>query len=250
MIPDFLQAFAPELERHALPSIRITATPLPTDEPASAASKFRGLPQLPRTIPYPTDANGQPLLMLAQINLAEVPANDFLPAAGLLQFYVPAQEWYNMEDARVLYIGPEHEGAETQQDFSFLPATHYDESPIYCEHRLTFALVTEYGGLEDCRFAVGFNGLDGYEYEETLPKAQQEVFSNFLDASGHKLGGYAMFTQGDPREVDTAPAVQLLQIDVDEEIMFGDSGVAHFFIAEQDLRNREFNKAYFYWDCC
>jgi uncharacterized protein YwqG len=42
----------------------------------------------------------------------------------------------------------------------------------------------------------------------------------------------------------------LLQIDTDNEIMFGDSGVANVFINEDDLKKKKFDKAYFNWDCC
>ncbi|WBO86384.1 YwqG family protein [Hymenobacter yonginensis] len=251
IIPDFLQPFRAELERHALESIKATARPRPTPGPPSAASKFRGLPLLPLSMAYPRQQNGTPLLLLAQINLAELPANTLLPAAGLLQFYIPAQDWYDMEEAQVRYIGPEHLGAEYQQDFSFLPANHDEESPINCEHDLTFEATLEYGGLDDERFALNFNGLNGYDFEETLPEKDKEAFSKLLSGAGHKIGGYAYFTQGDPHAYSKGAAeVQLLQIDIDEQIMFGDSGVAHFFITEEALKNREFDKAYFYWDCC
>lgn len=251
VIPDFLQPFKAELEGHALESIKVTAHPRHTPGPPSAASKFRGLPLLPPTTAYPRQQNGVPLLLLAQINLAELPANGLLPAAGLLQFYIPAQDWYDMDEAQVRYIGPEHLDAEFQQDFSFLPADHYEESPIYCEHDLTFEATLEYGSLEDERFDMLFNGLSGYDYEETLSVPEKEAFSELLAGTGHKIGGYASFTQGDPHAYSKGAAeVQLLQIDIDEQIMFGDSGIAHFFITEEALKKREFGKAYFYWDCC
>lgn len=251
VIPEFLQPFAAQLESHALESIKVLAQPRAAAGPPSAKSKFLGLPLLPGTIPYPRQQSGTPLLLLAQINLAELPVNSLLPAAGLLQFYMPAQDWYDMEESKVLYIGPEHLDTDLQQDFSFLPANHYEESPIYCEHDLAFEAVMEYGSLEDERFDMNFNGLNGYDYEETLPEQNKAAFSNLLSGTGHKIGGYAYFTQGDPHAYDKNGAeVQLLQIDIDEQIMFGDSGVAHFFIDEQALKNREFDKAYFYWDCC
>ncbi|UOQ71188.1 YwqG family protein [Hymenobacter cellulosilyticus] len=252
MIPEFLAPFAEQLQRHALPSIKIKATPLHKQGPASAGSKFGGLPFLPQSIAYPRDEKGLPLLLLAQINLAELPATNWLAAAGMLQFYASAQELADMEDAKVLYINPAQLAEEMQQDFSFFPANHYDESPVYCEHSLQFELTTEYGGLEDSRFTIDFGSLNAQDFRKKLPMERKKQFEKFFDSDGHKLGGYATFTQGDPR--DYAPEgdndVQLLQIDIDEQIMFGDSGVAHFFIAPQALQNGEFDKAYFYWDCC
>lgn len=254
MIPEFLQPFAAQLEKYALPSIKIKATPLAADGPPSQASKFGGLPFLPVSLLYPSQPDGAPLLLLAQINLSELPANQLLPPAGLLQFYVSAHEWYDYDNelSRVLFIEPAQLGEVGQTDFSFLPTDHTDDSPINGEHHLAFAAATEYGGLEDERFTFHFDGLAGYEFEEKLPEAEQQVFSALLSGAGHKLGGYAYFTQGDPRTFSPGLAgdMQLLQIDIDDRIMFGDSGVAHFFIEEQALRNREFDKAYFYWDCC
>ncbi|TGE28356.1 YwqG family protein [Hymenobacter metallicola] len=252
MIPDFLAPFAEQLRQHALQSIKIKATPLGKNGPGSAASKFGGLPFLPLSVAYPRDENGKPLLLLAQINLAELPATEWLPAAGLLQFYVPTDLGYETGESQVLYLGPEQLGEEMQQDFSFLPADHYNENPVRGEHRLAFALTTEYGGLEDARFTVDFNGRTARAYNSRLPRAQKQEFNKLFGGEGHKLGGYALFTQGDPRAYtpEMAKDVQLLQIDLDEHIMFGDSGVAHFFISAQALQNREFDKAYFYWDCC
>lgn len=252
MIPDFLAPYAAQLEQYKLESIKINATPLDTDRPASADSKFRGLPYLPLAIPYPVDEAGTPMLLLAQINLQDLPDNGMLPAAGLLQFYIAAHDWYDMDQSKVLYIKPEQLQAPTQEDYSFLPPNHYEDSPIYCEHQLTFERALEYGSAHDQRFQLEFNGMDSYDYAETLPEAEQEAFQELLNGDGHKLGGYACFTQEDPRQHQDAPTidVQLLQIDVDEEIMFGDSGVAHFFIDEQALKEGRFEEAYFYWDCC
>ncbi|UOQ64529.1 YwqG family protein [Hymenobacter volaticus] len=252
MIPEFLQPFADQLEQYKLESIKIKATPLEADQPASAASKFRGLPHLPASVPYPVDNDRKPMLLLAQINLQELPSNTFLPAAGLLQFYISAVDYVDMGQSKVLYIKPEQLEAEIRNDYSFLPPSHYDDSPVYCEHKLAFEKTTEYRGNQDYRFQLKFNGLESYDYAETLNELEQKSFADFLDGTGHKLGGYAFFTQGDPHqyEAESSGEVQLLQIDIDEKIMFGDSGVAHFFIAEQALKEERFEEAYFYWDCC
>jgi uncharacterized protein YwqG len=252
MIPDFLAPFAPQLEQYKLESIKIKAAPLETDRPASADSKFRGLPYLPLAIPYPVDEAGAPMLLLAQINLQDLPTNGMLPAKGLLQFYISAVDYFDMDLSKVLYIKPEQLETEIRKDYSFLSPNHYDDSPINCEHQLKFKRVIENGSTEDYRFNLKFDGLEGYEYAETLTENDEKLFEQFLDSDGHKLGGYASFTQEDPRQHQVAPNidVQLLQIDVDEEIMFGDSGVAHFFIDEQALKEGRFEEAYFYWDCC
>ncbi|UOG73012.1 YwqG family protein [Hymenobacter tibetensis] len=252
MIPDFLAPFATQLEQYKLESIKIMAKPLKTDLCVSIASNFGGLPYLPFAAQYPTEPNGKPLLLLAQINLSELPTNDLLPKDGLLQFYMPAHDWGYTDYARVLYISFDQLQTEIRTDYSFLLPTHYKDSPIACEHKLIFEKTFEYGATQDCRFGANFNGLDSHEFVDTLTKVEQDIFYGFLSSNGHKLGGYASFTQDDPRENDSQSGidVQLLQIDVDKKIMFGDAGIAHFFINEQALKDGRFKEAYFYWDCC
>ena len=99
---------------------------------------------------------------------------------------------------------------------------------------------------------MAFDDKDYDEYQETLSKAQQEELDTYCYNTGHKIGGYAFFTQSDPRDCspNQSTDVLLLQIDTDEEIMFGDGGVAHLFISPEALKNQQFDQAYFQWDCC
>ena len=65
--------------------------------------------------------------------------------------------------------------------------------------------------------------------------------------------GYPAFTQSDPRYYNKEYSkynTLLLQIDTDENIMWGDSGVANFFIDKEDLENNNFNNILYNWDCC
>ena len=73
---------------------------------------------------------------------------------------------------------------------------------------------------------------------------------------GHKIGGYPAFTQEDPRDIpkEDDHDILLLQIDTDNigerEIMWGDSGVANFFISRENLKQRNFQDVIYTWDCC
>lgn len=44
----------------------------------------------------------------------------------------------------------------------------------------------------------------------------------------------------------------LLQLDTDDSIdmMWGDAGVANFFIRKEDLLKLDFTKVYYTFDCC
>jgi uncharacterized protein YwqG len=78
---------------------------------------------------------------------------------------------------------------------------------------------------------------------------EADEFYDYADNCGSKVGGYAFFTQSDSRDV-TQDWVLLLQLDSDAHIMWGDCGVANWFIRREDLIARQFNRILFTWDCC
>ena len=251
MIPAFLEQFKTQIEKYKPDTGRIFATPLRNGETLSLKqSKFPGQPYLPVDIVYPKSKDGTHMIMLAQINFAETPELENYPTQGILQLFVSPQEWYDMKDYQILF----HEDTEKkyQTIFSFLTTDLYEESPIYCEHKLAFKKETQYGGREDFRFQMDFNGKDYFDFQETLPKHQQEEMDNLFYIIGHKIGGYEYFTQSDPRNYNenSKNDVLLFQIDTDDGIMFGDCGVANVFININDLKNKKFDKVYFNWDCC
>lgn len=87
-----------------------------------------------------------------------------------------------------------------------------------------------------------------------------ETYHDHFGSTGHKLGGYPFFTQADPRQYDENihDYVLLFQMDSDydykdgeqgKDIMWGDVGVANFFICPEDLKNKDFSKVLYNWDC-
>ncbi len=71
----------------------------------------------------------------------------------------------------------------------------------------------------------------------------------YVKDQGHKIGGYPFFTQTDPREWEEKYQqhdILLLQIDTDDSlnIMWGDSGVANFFIKKRRFVNSKFFQCY------
>jgi uncharacterized protein YwqG len=253
MIPEFLERFRPQIEKYKLDTVRILAQPIKNGQTLNIIqSKFLGRPYIPKSQSYPICSDGTPMIMLAQINFSEIPELENYPTSGILQLFVHPTDWYNMSNRDYKILFHESNNEDYLTDFNFLTDNLYEESPVYCEHSLTFKKEIEYGGREDFRFQMDFDGLDYFDFQEKLPKAQQEQLDNLFYITGHKIGGYAYFTQSDPRDYNknTKNDVLLLQIDTDEQIMFGDSGVANLFINLDDLKNKNFNKAYFNWDCC
>src|SRR5688572_92918 len=53
-------------------------------------SKLRGIPYYPKDSPWPVDVEDKPLVMLVQINFAEMPMLPGYPTEGILQLYISA----------------------------------------------------------------------------------------------------------------------------------------------------------------
>jgi uncharacterized protein YwqG len=72
-------------------------------------------------------------------------------------------------------------------------------------------------------------------------------------SNGHKIGGFAFFTQVDPRyrDKDISEYSLLFQLDSDQKngLMWGDAGVANFFIHPKDLKSGNLEKLVYNWDC-
>lgn len=238
------------------PYIRVRANP---ERPTSRwESKVGGLPYWPKEAPYPTAADGRPLFFLAQLNFADMPALKPFPTSGIVQFYIYDDELYGMDfdngenqaNFRILYFSAPLLDEKDLQTTLPLPAD-YDLLPHHPEHSypLTFETVVEVAPITDYRFWQHF-GADFFLQFGEREWELQDAAGRAVRSDGHKVGGYAYFTQDDPRRSDD-PMLLLFQLDSDEDmdLMWGDIGVGHFFIREQDLIARRFDRVLYDWDC-
>ncbi|MBG6131616.1 uncharacterized protein YwqG [Aquimarina sp. EL_43] len=255
MIPDFLKKFESDLKKYEREFIRIKAKPrkekLLEDNLELTDSKFLGFPFFPKEKEYPKDKNGKSMIMIAQLNFEQIPKLEHFPENGILQLFLSPTDWYD-EDSKIIYHSKEELSKQALADFSFLSINDYEEMPIYKLHQLSFEKGIDKGGSEDSQFDYLFDETDYWEFTESLNEEQEKQFGEYFDSTGHKIGGYAEFTQSDPRDynVEQRNDIQVLQIDIDDHIMFGDSGIGHIFINKENLIKEDFSKAYFYWDCC
>lgn len=254
-LPRELEKYRDKLEESVKPFIRITAEKGKT---LAWESKFGGNPYLPLGYEYPKDPEGNPLRLLAQINFEEMPDIGMFPLQGILQLYISAgDDVYGMdfdqptsqEKFRVVYI-PEviKDYSRLVKDFGFV-GDDGEYLPIEAESKLQFKVEYAPVGTGDFRFEKLFNTTAYNLLEDELYEWYEKQYSS----AGHKMGGYAYFTQSDPRDYDYKEYdILLLQIDTDCEadIMWGDSGVANFFIRPEDLKNLDFSKVLYNWDCC
>jgi len=254
MIPDFLKKYESELKKYEREFVKITAKPIQgnilEDSLGIQESKFLGKPFFSLDKEYPKDLNNKPMILIAQLNFEEIPKLKDYPEEGILQLFLSSDDWY--DDYKIVYHTKEELNRSRIEDFSFLSEKNYDDSPVYMVHSLSFEKSIDKGCSEDSQFDFQFDGLDYWEFVESLEGDKEEEMDDFFNARIHKIGGYADFTQSDPRSYEEGKSndIQVLQIAVDDEIMFGDSGVGHIFINRENLKNKDFSKAYFYWDCC
>lgn len=150
----------------------------------------------------------------------------------------------NQAGFRVIY----HETIEPMIAEDELPTYDEDEMmmPGAQQVKMHFTQKTQPISLEDFRaqhlpdeVAEQYDAWDDYielHYNEPL----------------HQVGGYAFFTQTDPREYEYSDyTVMLLQIDsqMDLDLLWGDVGIANFFVTEEQLKNRDFSRVLYNWDC-
>ena len=252
-----------EMEKHrrlveatVIPYVKVEAVPADNLKPWD--SKFQGVPYLPKDTDYPRGRDGRKMYLIAQINFADVPDMEPLPGKGLLQFWLNAGDPLETGDFKVTF----HEAIETTELRSEKVTTDGSRLPVFefpdQAYRLTFRQSQMPITSSDYRFEAQYEGTpDFFEdlYEEYLDRNDNFGNGASLNDYAHRMGGYPSFVQFDPRTVDVSDAhtdkdFLLLQIDTDPDngIMWGDSGVGHFFINSEKLGKKDFSDILFSWD--
>ena len=242
-------------------------------------SKIGGYPYWPGNMEYPKDSNGNPLVLLAQINLSDF-SSDKLPKNGLLQFFIARDDCLGLYDEKgykVVY----HEttdpgiteedvrkaGIKSNQDYEdggdgWLPTSKCIRLAGKVQEDYIRPGNMEYEEYveEILREKYHFD-LNGESYWNFLSKEDCRYLEGEDDPGSHKMFGYPFFAQDDPRETDeeTIEKYDLLLFQLDSEynkkiqeydILIGDSGVINFFINSGDLEKRNFEDVLYHWDCC
>ena len=208
-------------------------------------SKLGGCPYLESVEDYQTDKYGEPMLFLAQINLADLENLDELPEKELLQFYIANEELFGLEEpVFVKYIEDYEENEE------HLVKNHPYDNEEYKEN-LPFS---HSGKMHfEAREMPMSSSLQLF-WETFVEKLSEEEYDKLSDdcySSGSRIGGYPYFVQNDYIGFDDGDFL-LLQLDIDEEcgIMFGDSGNCVFSIPKDALKKRDFSQVVYDWQCC
>ena len=271
------------LEKNKKPMIKIS---LSDDKPNLFQSKFGGVPYLPKDMEVPKNKENEQFTLLAQINIEELPKNNIYPMEeGMLQFWILNDDVLGLDydthlgnGFKVVYY-KEIDKSVTEEEVLEKYNPYKDEDsyfPIEREFSLSFKLTDGYfsDSNDDFREIVDremkkFHIENKEKYKEILKVYDNKEYLSYWDIwdileedkeigkklfeAGHKIGGFPNFTQSDVREIGDYE-ILLLQIDSEgtekNEIMWGDCGIANFFIREKDLKELNFEKVIYNWDCC
>lgn len=239
-------------------------------------SKFGGLPYISTDADTPKDSNDNQLALLAQINCSDLPENDLYPKEGLLQFWISRNNEFglgNKKDYCVKYIKNIEDNITKKSilnKYKLLDEENSEEYSPFSKKNTSFALKFEKGIstitstdflFEDIALKTIHELFPDENIEDLYDDLERDVFDTLFKAfSGvdHAIGAYPTFTQWDPRnpEEKDAYGITLLQVEShwdndsnSSEIMWGDSGVANFFINKEKLEHLNFEDVLFNWDC-
>ena len=254
------------------------------DDLSLEESKFGGFPFVPLGGAIPTNAEGNQLALLAQINCAQLPENNMYPSDGWLQVWCLEDEMYGFcsdtiqpeTNQKVLYIPAGTQGEPLERVEAMYQPYGNEECPLWFVDeqgaiwgmRLSFTHGQQGITYSDGRFRDLFLDRWNKRYPEQAVEnfydLPDEIFENMVDSHdgpdcAHQLGGYPYFTQYDPRyERDSTELTKYTEVlfqidsqfDTKWDLCWGDAGVRNFFISREDLEALDFSDVLYNFDCC
>ena len=174
-------------------------------------------------------------MLLAEINLAELPKNRVFPTNGYLRFFIDGEADISENEELFGRGNCKVEIADEPYDESDSFAVDY---PIISPARLLFTEDKE--SISSCDEAI-FR----YMSDDAVSRHYRELNGG----QGSKLLGWPFFTQQDP---DRYPKYDTLLFQLDSKknlVNWGDMGVGNFFINGKALKKGDFSDVLFNWDC-
>ncbi len=246
-------------------------------------TKIGGTPYWDLSKAYPVDESGKKMHLLCQLNFEEFKIqNDLLPQKGILQFFIASSDYqYGMnfsepsaqKNFRIVFHEKVDKNIREDEIIQLIP----NESEITCSPILK-SIALEFSQ------SISYIDINNYQINNIIRSAVKEItgkesekdqdifeiigseeenpysskFWNMISNTESHVLGFPSFCQYDVRDempectaayYDTA----LLYLDSkigDGEIMcWGDVGCADFLINSEALKNRDFSKVYYTWDC-
>lgn len=209
------------------------------------------------------EETGNELFLLAQINFAQIPKIKDFPEEGLLQIFISGDdELYGLKKEngyKVVYYPTVPK--DTKKGKIYNPKWTL-ENYLPFQTNSVYKLVGEKTTQSMQAYGENFNLFIEKNFKELLTETNKigqkhvgyrviQKLSFREEYIGCQCGGYPEFNKKDPRNVDSKnfEDVLLFQLRSCESIMWGNFGIGNFFISKENLKNKDFSKVLYNWDC-
>lgn len=252
-------------------------------------SKLGGVPYLPVGGSIPMNANNEPLIMIAQVNLSEL-SNSLLPQKeGILQFWISHDENYGADfenpcsnkNSCVIYYPTIEKYLSKKVVLELFSSINLNKNlmfpltnPLNSDYKLK---INQSDTTRVCINDFGFSECIVDKYNELYPdEVISNVFEDIINPAKKftesklktllfmklkyecdgKLLGYPDFIKDDPRKngfPELHEYILLFQLSSkklkDCKLDWGKNGIARWFIHPNDLEKGDFSKVWYSWDC-
>jgi uncharacterized protein YwqG len=246
-----------EIERVALPSIRLIAHRADEAHLRLGTTKIGGSPDLPQGRAWPA-SKGSALPFVAQINLSDVVPYDtehLLPASGLLYFFFDVdvffetwpRDWHTW--SVILDRSPISALQRVAMPDGAVTKRRYRSTVLTCSPELTLPDYSQYDSTSRERLGL---------FEELTAEEEQAYYDVQSQLAGgtetkrhrplHRLLGHADPVQWDMHSELPGEAADwrlLFQLDSDStpHTKWGNTGRIYYWIRTKDLQQGDFNQA-------
>ncbi|BBM87177.1 YwqG family protein [Candidatus Uabimicrobium amorphum] len=228
-------------------------------------SRIGGCPDLPSDVQWPTFED-KPLAFLGQFNLKEMPPNivEGLPVTGLLCCF-SAWGWQEYEGGY-----PDHpdKGYNTQAGWNIL--WHFPEnstlnkreipngvngfSGLSIQPEIILSLPNNIRDPHLSKYNLSENTLETFDrMQSSLRRLQMSRYFGFLEVgySHHLLGGYPLFQQEFPEQLQDGSRELLWQLGSDDgnSMYWADDGDIAFYVDVEDLKKGKFSSVWAECQC-
>lgn len=229
-------------------------------KPEILDNKIYGKPYLPVGIEYPKDKQGAFMPLLLQVNLKDVNL-DYMSKKGILEVFISTSVEHFEYKVLCFDEGKEYQTGLPEFNLSFENFFLEEPLKIKLEKSIADMPIDDYRSykilLEIANEACGKNFKNMYEVEEFLETEdlQEELIDN-LNVPLASIGGYANFTQSDPRDYEENQENLdecLFMIDScldNDKINIIDCGIIWGLISKEDLKAGKFENTKVDFDFC
>lgn len=218
--------------------------------------KIGGRPYLPVGEKYPISKSGTPMGLLLQVNLKNIDLKGY-PKEGILEIFMDSEFGWPLEYKIKVF----KEGLEYQTTF---PTIDYSNFPVEKTFAITCNKDICHMPLSDYRFSDTFCEIvsevcgveleSAFDCDDVFDFDWYELYANNTKNHSITIGGYADFTQEDPRDGEIEDADEcLFKLDSARDcgnFYVGDSGIIFVLISMENIVNGHLDKAVVDWDCC